>query len=177
MFNELDKKTKKNVLQIIKTLKIQSSSQGTLFIFLVTLRILENLDKEETVALLNVIVFNKNDACFEEVNRVHFLLFNFLMIKIRQIDARKIEVLIGDLKEIPHFFKKNTLAKNILLKDLECFISNRKLIPKEVDIEEKLHKMRTSDLVHTSLKKRKINATNTIRDKKINGKNKNDGTN
>jgi hypothetical protein len=37
--------------------------------------------------------------------------------------------------------------------------------------------MRTSDLVHTSLKKRKINATNTIRDKKINGKNKNDGTN
>jgi hypothetical protein len=170
MFNELDKKTKKDVLQIIKTLKIQSSPQGTLFIFLVTLRILEDLDKEETKELLNLIVFDKNADCFEEENRVHLLLFNFLMIKIRQIDARKIEVLIGNSKDIPHFLKKNISTENILLTDLERFTSNRELLPKEVDTEEKLHKMRTSDLVYTNLKNTKINRPNVIIGKKIKDK-------
>jgi hypothetical protein len=170
MFIELNKKIKRDVLQIIKTLKLQSSPQGTLFIFLVTLLILEDLDKEETKELLNVLVFDKNADCFEEENRVHFLLFNFLMIKIRQIDARKIEVLIGNSKEIPHFLKKIISTENILLTDLERFTSNRELLPKEVDTEEKLHKMRTSDLVNTNLKNTKINRPNVIIGKKIKDK-------
>jgi hypothetical protein len=170
MFIELNKKIKRDVLQIIKTLKLQSSPQGTLFIFLVTLLILEDLDKEETKELLNVIVFDKNADCFEEENRVHFLLFNFLMIKIRQLDARKIEVLIGNSKEIHHFLKKIISTENILLTDLERFTSNRELLPKDVDTEEKLHKMRTSDLVYTNLKNTKINRPNVIIGKKIKDK-------
>ena len=79
MFNELNTKDKKNVLQIIKTLKFHSSPQGTLFIFLVTLLILEDLEKEE---LLKVIVFDKNADGFEEENRVYLILFYYLLNKI-----------------------------------------------------------------------------------------------
>jgi hypothetical protein len=92
------------------------------------------------------------------------------MIKIRQLDARKIEVLIGNSKEIPHFLKKIISTENILLTDLERFTSNRELLPKDVDTEEKLHKMRTSDLVYTNLKNTKINRPNVIIGKKIKDK-------
>ena len=82
------------------------------------------------------------------------------------IDSRKTDILISDLKEIPHFLKKITMGENILLKDLENFLITKKLITNKVEKEKKLDKMRTSNIICANLKKNKIEAANTIKDKK-----------
>ena len=133
---------KNDILQILTKLKTCPTPQGGLFLFLVTLYILENFEDQEILELISVIIFESNTNFLEEEWSLYIASLSFLLGKIEHFESEKIDLLMKRSKNMPAFLGVISEDKHLIIKSLEIFKNknNNGLIVPKIK-EDKLEKM------------------------------------
>lgn len=159
MSTKNQKKDKKNILQIIAKLKACPSPQGGLFLFLVVLLILEDLEQQETIDLVSMILINEDSSILDQEWDFYILMLSVLLQKTRRLDSLKLNKLIENSKNIPVYLRGINDENTHNIENLICFLNENTLSIHEKVSNENLGKMRTANLdrlLKTPLKNNKV---------------------
>lgn len=139
-------KDKKEILQIITKLKISPNRQGGLFLFLVILLILEDLEQQETFDLVQMILKNKDSSILDQEWEFFMLILSALLQKTRRLDSLKLNELIENSKNIPTYLREIGEDSTPNLERLMCFINKNSLSSHKKGSKDNLSKIRTANL-------------------------------
>lgn len=159
MSTKNQRKDKKDILQIITKLKACPSPQGGLFLFLVVLLILEDLEQQETIDLVSMILRNEDSSILDQEWDFYILMLLVLLQKTRRLDSLKLDKLIENSKNITIYLREINDENTHNIENLICFLNENSLSIHEKVSNENLGKMRTANidrLLETPLKNIKV---------------------
>lgn len=139
MDNWFEEKDKKEVVRILTKLKLCPSPQGGILIFLLTLLVLEDSEKQETLQLINAILF-EDDLNFSEEWDFYIASFCLLLTKINQMESKNADLFINNLKKIPGFLESKK-SNCFSLEEWQDFIKKYGVAAFESEKRYKLKKM------------------------------------
>ncbi len=137
---------KKEILQIITKLKVCPSPQGGLFLFLVTILILENFEKQKFLELINSILKKNNLSFLEKEWEILMIILSILLQKIRSLSSEKISRFLKISKNIPPFLREIYEVDTLNIKDLTTFLNKNSVTSLRKVQKENLKKMFASNL-------------------------------
>ncbi|WP_166923422.1 hypothetical protein [Flavobacterium poyangense] len=132
-------KDEKEVILILTKLKSCPSPQGGILIFLLTLLILEDYEKQETLELINAILFQDHFNFSEEWD-LYIASFCLLLSRINQMESKKADSFINNLKSVPAFLD-NRKGNYFSLEEWQDFINKYGFAVFENEKRDKLKKM------------------------------------
>lgn len=140
------KKDKIYILQIVTKLKASPSPQGGVFLFLIILLILEDLEQQESLDLVQMILKNDDSSILEKEWEFYILILSVLLQKIRHLDSFKLNKLLENLKNIPVYLREINEDNTLNLDDLTSFLNKNSLTAYKKIQKESLQKMLVSNL-------------------------------